>query len=151
MTELYAALAGAIAAGIFALAGVAVGYLLEERRAIRQQVARDAEWTREKLYGAYSDCIYYLVKLAVSSTDRSTADKEVRQHYSEAIRYLNLLTGFHFGTPDAVRQLESAAVSLANTSDSTAGNLSEVADETVAKVKSIFRGDTRIQGCNPRN
>jgi hypothetical protein len=151
MAEVYAALAGAIAAGVFALVGVGVGYLLEERRAIRQQIARDAEWIRDNLFRTYSDCIYYLVKLALSSTERSASDKDVRQHYSEALRFLNLLIGFHFGTPDVVQQLESAATSLANTSDKFGGELSKAADDAVAQVKLVFRADRRIQGCDPRN
>ena len=40
---------------------------------------------------AHSNCLYYLVKLGISAVTESTKDKEVRQHYTEAQRYLLLL------------------------------------------------------------
>jgi len=56
-----------------------------------RQIAND-EWVREKVVASYSEAIYYLVKLSMSSVSKEAdRDKQVRQHVAESQRYLNLL------------------------------------------------------------
>ena len=55
----------------------------------------DSEWRREKCNEAYSEAIYYLFKLQLSSVKNDLSDKDVRQHMSEAQRYLSLLQAYH--------------------------------------------------------
>lgn len=94
-SEIYAALIGASVGGVLALLGSGLTALIEGRRRLEDARRRDAEWRREKCNEAYSQTIYYLFKLKVSSTVASLDDKDVRQHLSEAQRYLALLQAYH--------------------------------------------------------
>lgn len=135
--QVIAALAGALIAGLFALC---VGFLAH-RRETRSQ---DALWIREKLFTVYSDCIYYLIKLSLSSATHSTSDKEVRQHFSEAQRFLNLLRGYHHADRAAATELLGCTRNLAAASEKTA-DLSTAADQALDTVKRLFADDPRIQ------
>lgn len=128
-----AAFIGAIIAGVFAFV---VGWLTH-RRDVRR---RDLEWSREKLLESYSNCIYYLVKLGISSMSKSTEDKDVRQHFSEAQRYLNLLRAYHSPSDVAVEKLRTCNQNLAANWNKTK-ELSEVADNAVEDVKRIMEND----------
>ena len=58
--QVAAAILGAVIAGLFAFV---VGWLAHRRERKRN----DIQWHQEKLLEAYSNCIYYLVKLSISS------------------------------------------------------------------------------------
>jgi hypothetical protein len=81
-----AAILGAMIAGLFALLVGWIGYKREQKRRAEEYGVREAEWVRGKLLEAYSRAIYYLIKLSISSSAKSTDDKDVRQHYCEAQR-----------------------------------------------------------------
>jgi hypothetical protein len=93
-TELALSLVG----GFFALLGTALGALSERSRSRQEGLRRDGEWRRDQCNHAYSEAIYYLFKLQVSSASSGLTDKDVRQHLSEAQRYLSLLRAY---VPDA--------------------------------------------------
>src|SRR4029434_6856794 len=93
--EVQAALIGALVAGVLTLAGTVVNLYFETRRSREENRRRDAEWRREKCNEAYSQAIYYLFKLQVSSQSAAPTDKDVRQHLSEAQRFLALLQAYH--------------------------------------------------------
>jgi hypothetical protein len=107
--EVQAALIGAFVAGVLTLAGSLVSLYFEARRTREESRRRDAEWRREKCNEAYSEAIYYLFKLQVSSQSQGPSDKEVRQHLSEAQRFLALLQAYH---PDESMRQELARVAL---------------------------------------
>src|SRR4029450_1987636 len=94
-SEVQAALVGALIAGVLTLAGSLLTLYFETRRAREENRRHDSEWRREKCNEAYSEAIYYLFKLQVSSQTAGPADKEVRQHLSEAQRFLALLQAYH--------------------------------------------------------
>ena len=94
-SEVQAALVGALIAGALTLAASLLNLYFETRRTREENRRRDAEWRREKCNEAYSEAIYYLFKLQVSSQTAGPADKEVRQHLSEAQRFLALLQAYH--------------------------------------------------------
>jgi hypothetical protein len=105
--QVYAALFGAVVAGLFAvLAG-----LITHRKAIERFKAeadqRNQEWQREKLHDAYSNAIYYAFKAMLSTGSSEIGDKDVRQQVSETQRYLTLLGGYH-RSEDATRLLQCA-------------------------------------------
>lgn len=135
--QVIAALAGAIIAGLFALG---VGFLAYRREARSQ----DALWIRDKLFTVYSDCIYYLIKLSLSSLTHSTKNKDVRQHFSESQRFLNLLRGYHHADRAAATELLGCTRNLAAASDKTK-DLSTAADDALDTVKRLFADDPRIQ------
>ncbi len=107
----------------------------------------DKEWRRQELHDAYSGAFYYLVKLALSSLHATTRDKDVRQHFSEAQRYLILLDAHHevHATKEKLRARREA---LADNSDQTA-ELSCAAEQALEEVKIIFGEDTRLQMTAP--
>lgn len=135
--QVAAALAGAIIAGVFAFV---VGWLAH-RREVRR---RDMEWSREKLLECYSNCIYYLIKLSISSSKKSTEDKDVRQHFSEAQRYLVLLRAYHHSSDESVADLKKCSAGLADASDTTF-QLSEAAEHAIEVVKSLMETDRRVR------
>jgi hypothetical protein len=125
--EVQAALLGALVAGVLTLGGSVLNLYFETRRTREENRRRDAEWRREKCNEAYSEAIYYLFKLQVSSQSQGPSDKDVRQHFSEAQRFLALLQAYH--PKDSMRQkLARVAVDL-QASHAAPGNLSAKADE----------------------
>lgn len=111
-TEFWVSLAG----GFFALLGSALGALFERSRSRQEEQRRDAEWRRDQRNHAYSEAIYYLFKLQVSSASSDVTSKDVRQHLSEAQRYLSLLRAY---VPDdgIHSQLSSASADLTALND----------------------------------
>lgn len=109
--EVQAALIGALIAGVLTLTGILLTSHVESRRMREETRKRDDEWRREKCNEAYSQAIYYLFKLEVSSQSQDINDKDVRQHLSEAQRFLTLLTAYH--PHETIRkQLGAAALSF---------------------------------------
>jgi hypothetical protein len=108
--QVEAALVGAMVAGALTLAGAIVSFLFQARHWRQESRKRDAEWRREKCNEAYSQAIYYLFKLQVSSAQNGLDDKDVRQHLSEGQRYLSLLQAYH---PDADARRTLAVVAAA--------------------------------------
>src|SRR6266545_4247924 len=140
------ALVGATVAGGVALLS---DWLSRKHEKERAEVA----WFREKLLEAYSGCIYYLVKLSLSASEKPTTDKEktenrkdVRQHFSESQRYLILLRAYH-SSPSAIDSLKAASKSLAdnwNAFDTLGG----VADKEVEMIKELLEHDARVKPPN---
>lgn len=85
--------------------------IFENRRRRADAQKRDSEWRREKCNEAYSHAIYYLFKLQISAATTDIADKDVRQHLSEAQRYLSLLQAYH-PLADARKKLSHASEQL---------------------------------------
>jgi hypothetical protein len=135
--QVAAALIGALLAGVFAFV---VGWTAHRRETRR----RDVEWSREKLLECYSNCVYYLIKLSISSSKKSTDDKDVRQHFSEAQRYLILLSVYHHSDSATVAKLNDCNATLCTAADKTA-ELAEAADGAVEVVKSLMEQDRRVQ------
>ena len=135
--QVAAALIGALIAGVFAFI---VGWTAHRRDTRR----RDVEWSREKLLECYSNCVYYLVKLSISSSKKSTDDKDVRQHFSEVQRYLILLSAYHHSDPATVARLNQCNAELCFAADNTA-KLSHAADDALEMVKSLMEKDRRVQ------
>jgi hypothetical protein len=132
-SDVQAALIGAAVAGILTLAGGVLTFYLETRRTHEENRRRDAEWRREKCNEAYSQAIYYLFKLQISSQSQGPSDKDVRQHLSEAQRYLSLLQAYH--PAESIRQ-ELARVALRlKTPVAVSGELSTRADEARRSVE----------------
>jgi hypothetical protein len=117
--EVWAALAGTVVAGGFALLGLWLTSRQEVERRTADEKRRDVEWRREKCNEAYSQAIYYLFKLHVSAQGAALSDKDVRQHLSEAQRYMSLLQAYH---PDESQRkhLSEAAEPLLQHIDSPA-------------------------------
>ena len=109
--EVQAALIGASVGGLIALVGTLLAAVFEAKRRVADARQRDGEWRREKCNEAYSQAIYYLFKLQLSSTKNDLSDKDVRQHLSEAQRFLSLLQAYH-PMPDQRERLKHAAVAL---------------------------------------
>jgi hypothetical protein len=111
MSNEEAALIGAGVGGVIALVGTLLSALFDYWRRRADMLRRDVEWRREKCNEAYSEAIYYLFKLQLSASRSDLADKEVRQHLSEAQRYLSLLQAYHPSNRERAR-LKSAADSI---------------------------------------
>jgi hypothetical protein len=135
-SEVWAALVGAFLAGLFSVFG---GALLHHR----ETKSRYSQWVREQLFEAYSNSFYYLVKLSVSAETKTTADKDVRQHFSEAQRFLNILRGYHSRTSEEADLLKSTKDLEANSQKSP--ELSAAADRVLDIVKDLFSNDQRVQ------
>ncbi len=71
--EVVAAFVGALAAGGLAWFAGWNAFRLEVRR-------RDHEWARDMLFELYSNCIYYLVKLSISSQSETARDRHSEAH-----------------------------------------------------------------------
>jgi uncharacterized membrane-anchored protein YhcB (DUF1043 family) len=112
MTEWFWAIVGAIAGLVLG----AILTLLTNERALAQH---RSFWIREKLYENYSNAIYYLFKLEISSKAASLEDREVRQHYSEAQRFLHLLSAYQKHR-DATTPFQALSDTLATASDDLA-------------------------------
>jgi len=137
------ALVGATIAGAVALIGGWLGRRHEVQRA-------ETDWFREKLLEAYSNCIYYLVKLSLSASEKPTGEKEkadnrkdVRQHFSESQRYLILLRAYH-SVPSTVAQLKAANKGLADNWNDF-DKLGEVAEREVELIKELLEHDPRVK------
>jgi len=139
--QVIAAILGAIIAGTFAFV---VGWLTHRREKRRS----DIQWFREKLLESYSNCIYYLVKLSISSSKKSTDDKDVRQHFSESQRYLILLRAYHSDN-EHTSQLKECSRKLADTWNET-DKLSDAADYAIEIVKSLLENDGRVQAAKEK-
>ena len=137
--EVQAALAGAILAGVLSLAVTALNQLFDLRRVREEYLRRDTEWRREKCNEAYGQAIYYLYKLQVSNASHGVDDKDVRQHLSEAQRYLSLLQAYH-PQPSIRAELERVNVAL-QTAPTVKGGLSSEADEARHVVENLLQDD----------
>ena len=109
--EVQAALIGASVGGLIALIGTLLAAVFEDKRRQSDALRRDIEWRREKCNEAYSQAIYYLFKLQLSAVKNDLSDKDVRQHLSEAQRYLSLLQAYHPSDHERAR-LKYAAETL---------------------------------------
>jgi len=157
-SEVNAALAGGLLAGAIS---VGLSYLSHRREAKeRCAAAREHDraehdrWLRDRMYDIYSQAIYYLVKLGTSAPNLPKDQKDVRQHFSECQRFLNLLRGYHATEPDAAAELQTATKAL-ETAWNQAWNqncgmtLSREADKALGEVKALFEKDPRIQRRQP--
>jgi hypothetical protein len=109
--DVQAALIGASVGGLIALFGTILAAVFENKRRLADARRRDSEWRREKCNEAYSQAIYYLFKLQLSSVKNDPSDKDVRQHLSEAQRFLSLLQAYH-PLNDQRERLKRAAQTL---------------------------------------
>jgi hypothetical protein len=135
-SDVWAALVGAFLAGLFSIGS---GMLIHRR----EVKTRYNQWVREQLFEAYSNSFYYLIKLSVSGEKKSTENKDVRQHFSETQRFLNILRGYHANSPEAVRLQRSTQELAANSKKSP--ELSVAADNALDVVKDLFANDPRVQ------
>lgn len=150
--EVIAALVGALVAGLFALVGGAVGFLWQQQ-----------QWVRERLLAAYSNSIYYLFKLSVSSQDYldtlaeetkqraqggkitvdvAAAKKDLRQHLSESQRHLALLLSFH---DVDVAQGRALADALKLLTSSPSANLPKISGDAANEVRAALATDSRVK------
>jgi hypothetical protein len=136
--RIQAALIGAVIAGIFAFGG---GWLAHYRDAKR----RDFEWSREKLLECYSNSIYYLVKLSITAQSQHNAKEfeDLRQHFSETQRNLNLLMAYRFAGNLGNETLNNCTKNLAGAWGNN-NEISSAADNTIAIVKTLFERDERV-------
>lgn len=109
--EVQAALIGASVGGLIALLGTLLAAIFDNKRQQADALRRDSEWRREKCNEAYSQAIYYLFKLQLSSAKNDPYDKDVRQHLSEAQRFVSLLQAYH-PSSDQREHLKRAADTL---------------------------------------
>jgi hypothetical protein len=160
LTDAQAIVVGAILGGVIgslaAVAGSLLTHWLERGRARdertqrdaewrREQDRRDDEWFRERVANAYSDSVYYLVKLSVSARKASASDdKDVRQHFSEAQRHLILLRSYR-ADEDGIAKLVDCSVRLAEAVDKTIP-MSKAAEAAVEVVKQLLKTDSRVSG-----
>ena len=167
--EVAAAILGAAVAGGFALIALFFGWLFEVRRwrrdrvirdedwkrneqardndRRREQEVRDSEWLREKALAAYSDAVYYLFKLSLSSKRDGLESKDVRQHISESRRHLLLIRAHTPDLADAVDDL-FAELNVA-VQDRSAKPLSDVADSLGHRVVELLTNDLRFHVSPP--
>ena len=108
--EVQAAFIGASVGGLIALIGTLLAAILENKRRQSDTLMRAVEWRREKCNEAYSQAIYYLFKLQISAVNHDLSDKDVRQHISEAQRYLSLLQAYHPSDQERARLKQAAEV-----------------------------------------
>lgn len=148
-SDVWAALAGAAVAGVTTIVISVISYIRDEKQLREQHRQRSEEWFREKLAVSYSDCIYYLVKLTLSSMKHLPSDdKDVRQHFAESQRYLVLLRIYQ--TEESSSDEESPAEKLKNCNfaleqaSDDCKKLSEAADAAANTVKEIMERDMRI-------
>jgi hypothetical protein len=74
---------------------------------------RRIEWSREKVLEEYSNGIYYLTKLTITAGLQRPNDADLRQHYSEAVRWLGLLAAHRApGAADVLQQFRAATISM---------------------------------------
>lgn len=128
-----AALIGAGVGGALTLAGTLITSAFEARRWQQEDRKRDAEWRREKCNEAYSQAVYYLFKLQVSSRSADPSDKDVRQHLSEAQRYLSLLQAYH-PSEQVRKELRRVAVELTDSTKTDDAKISELAEKALGLV-----------------
>lgn len=96
-------------------------------------------WEREKLFNAYSDCIYYLVKLSMSAMAEKRDDKEVRQHLSESQRYLNILSLYNRDDKTLIKSRDEIENNWRKTIE-----LANAAERALNEVKRLFGADRRL-------
>jgi hypothetical protein len=137
--QVWASYVAGLLSGIFALVGMMATARNERLR--REEAARreDIIWFRNAIAEAYSQALYYLFKLSVSSTTAPRTDKDVRQQLSESQRYLLLLYAYQADTGK-----KQALMSEVTALDSAAANLASVAANAGATVRSQFQTDSRI-------
>ena len=134
-----AALAGAVVGGLFTTLANEVTYRREATRRAGEAVQKEKEWLRDQLLKAYSDGIYYLTKLSRSSRAQAADNKDMRQHFSESLRYLYLLRAYHEKTGQA-DQVQALIDDL-----STDGiNLPESAKNACFAVQGLLKADLRL-------
>lgn len=139
MDEALAALAGAVVGGLFTFLVNEVTYRRETGRREQEAVQREKEWLRGQLLDAYSNGIYYLTKLTSSSKSLPADDKDVRQHFSESLRYLYLLRAYHERTGQAGK-VQTIIDNL--TADGI--DLSAVARDSCFSVQDLLKTDSRL-------
>jgi hypothetical protein len=107
-------------------------------------------WVREKLLEAYSWCIYYLFKLGISSSTDPITNTDVRQHLSEAQRYLLLLAAYQT-SDDAKNKLThtlgriESAIGADKKNANTAPTVSAAAKSGHSDVKQLLEEDWRVK------
>jgi hypothetical protein len=136
-------LAGAVLAGALAV----LGNWLNRQHELRRS---KSEWFRDKLLEAYSGALYYLMKLGISSMTKSAKDsRQVRQHYSEAQRYLLLLRAFSTRIAD-FEQLSNCVKDLVAHWDKPC-LLAERADAASDIVQALLEADNRVKPTTQRS
>ena len=146
--EVQAALIGASVGGLIALVGTLLAAVFEDKRRVADKLRRDDEWRREKCNEAYSQAIYYLFKLQLSSAQNDPSDKDVRQHLSEAQRFLSLLQAYH-PKADQRDRLKLAAVTLRSgiaEPDSISKAASDARETVESSLQSTWSPSVRSQG-----
>jgi hypothetical protein len=135
----WAAYVAGLLNGVFALVGII--YAARNERSRRTESARreDLIWFRNAIAEAYSEALFYLFKLSVSSQTAPRTDKDVRQHLSEAQRNLLLLYAYQ---PDQSKR--DALMEQVNALDNEKSNLSAAATSAGTVVRTQFQSDTRI-------
>jgi hypothetical protein len=147
--QVMGAIIGATVAGLFAISSTAISHWREERKRREDFKRRDTEWLRDKILDAYSNSIYYLIKLSVSAVNKSTEDKEVRQHFTESQRHLLLLKAYPTNRLQ-YEIIDFCNAGLANSWDKP-GQLANFAEVATQLVKMLLERDDRIRTITPSN
>jgi|SRR5690349_14380500 len=134
-----AALGGAVVGGLFTLLVNEVTNRRETARRRGEAVQKEKEWLRDQLLKTYSDGIYYLTKLARSSRSQPADNKDVRQHFSESLRYLYLLRAYHEKTGEAGK----VQILIDNLSVDGV-DLSQSAKEACFAIQGLLKHDQRL-------
>lgn len=137
--QVWAAYVGGLLTGLFALFGMLLSAGLERRRRTEAASREDLIWFRNAIAEAYSQALYYLFKLSISSSTATRSDKDVRQQLSESQRYLLLLYAYQPDTKQKQALLNEVAAL-----DNLAGNLSVDATAAANTVRSQFQSDKRL-------
>jgi|GEM_PF-6801777 len=137
--QVWAAYAGGLLSGAFALVGMMAAARNERLRRADAARREDIIWFRNAIAEAYSQALYYLFKLSVSSTTAARTDKEVRQQLSESQRYLLLLYAYQADTAK-----KDALMAEVTALDSAEASLSTVAKSAATTVRSQFQADPRL-------
>jgi len=137
--QVWAAYVSGLLSGVFAILAMVVSSRNERLRLRETAHREDVIWFRNAIAEAYSQSLYYLFKLSVSSASADRSAEKVRQHLSEAQRYLLLLHAYHVSSADRANIMQAV-----NALDDQQKELSESAREAVTLVRKLFQVDPRI-------
>ena len=138
MDPAFGAIIGAVIGALAVLAG---GWLA--RKADRDRA--ETTWLRDRLLEAYSQGIYYSLKLSVSAVSASAdANRDVRQHYAELRRFLLLLRAYTKDQPTKAR-LKSCSDGIEKNWNQTY-ILSGAADKAAQLIEELLSKDERVSG-----
>jgi hypothetical protein len=136
--QVWAAYVSGLLSGLFALFAFWLNSRSEQAKLVAAEHREDFIWFRNAIADAYSQAIYYLFKLSMSSAAAVPDQKEVRQHLSESQRYLLLLHAYH-------AESETKAKLLVAVNDlDTSAKLSDSATKGLQLARLLFTTDGRI-------